>query len=115
MLAQPPDVGFVASQTSAVYTTLLSGSDTDGLTVLNVAYRVRLSVFQCDEADDEVSESSLGECLVLGRDVFKQSGVVKTNLVVSLFEGYTEHLFALDGLRRIVRGYFDEIVCCFMN
>ena len=37
MLAEPPDVGLVASQTGTVDTALLSCSDTDGLAVLHVA------------------------------------------------------------------------------
>ena len=61
MLAQPPDVGLVASQTSAVDAALLSGSDTDGLSVLDVADGVGLRVFQRDERNDEVAACVLRE------------------------------------------------------
>ena len=37
MLAQVPDIRFVACQTGTVDTTLLAGTDTDGLSVLDVA------------------------------------------------------------------------------
>lgn len=73
-LPHPPCVGLAASQTGAVDTALLSGADTDGLTVLDVAYRVALGIFQGDEGDDQVTASLIGEGLVLGRDVLKESG-----------------------------------------
>ena len=40
MLAQPPDVGLVACQTSTVDAALLTSTDADGLSILNVANRV---------------------------------------------------------------------------
>ena len=40
VLAQPPDVGLVTCQACTVDTALLTSTDTDGLTVLDVAYRV---------------------------------------------------------------------------
>ena len=56
-LPHPPCVGLAASQTGAVDTALLSGADTDGLTILDVAYRVALGIFQGDEGDDQVTAS----------------------------------------------------------
>ena len=47
-LAQPPNVSLVACKSGAVYAALLSCSDADGLSVLHVANRVALCVFECD-------------------------------------------------------------------
>ena len=50
-LAQPPYVCFLSSQTCAVDAALLSCTDTDGLSVLDIAYRVALGVlkgYKCD-------------------------------------------------------------------
>ena len=52
ILTQPPDVGLVTSQAGTVDTTLLTGSDANSLTVLNVAYAVALGVLKSDEGDN---------------------------------------------------------------
>ena len=45
VLTKPPDVGLVASQTGAMDTALLTGTNTDGLTILNIAHAIALGVF----------------------------------------------------------------------
>ena len=69
MLAQMPYISLVASQTGAVHTGLLTGTDADGLSVLGVAYGVGLSVFQGDEGNKEISLRCLCEGLVGSRNV----------------------------------------------
>ena len=50
MLTQIPDVCLIACQSGAVDSGLLTCADTDGLTVFDVADRVGLGVFQCNQA-----------------------------------------------------------------
>ena len=57
VLAQPPFVSLASCQSGAVDAALLTGSDTDGLSVLDVADRVALRIFQRDESDDQVALS----------------------------------------------------------
>ena len=101
MLAQPPDVGLVACQTGTVDTALLTSADTDGLSVLHVAHRVRLGVFQCDQCDNQVAFGLRCEGLVLRGHILKEGIIIEFDLVTALFEGDAEHLFALDGLRHV--------------
>ena len=48
---------------------MLAGTDTDGLSVLNVADWVALRIFQCDKGDDQVAFRFVWEIFVQGRDV----------------------------------------------
>ena len=111
VLTQPPDVCLVASEACAVDAALLTGTDADSLTVLHVAYRVRLCVLQCDERDDEVADSFLGEILRLCRYVLEQCRVVEAHLVASLFERHAEHLLALNWSRHVVRVNLYYVIC----
>lgn len=45
VLAQIPDVSLVACQSGAMDTALLSGTDTDSLTVFHITYRITLCIF----------------------------------------------------------------------
>ena len=110
MLAQPPDVGLVTCQTGAVDTALLTGTDTDGLTVLHVADRVRLRILQGDQGDDQVALGLRGEGLVLRRDVLEEGIVVELDLIAALLEGDAEHLLALDGLWHVAGVYLNHII-----
>ena len=110
VLAQPPDIGLVACQTSTVNTALLTSSDTDGLTVLHVADGVRLRIFQSDEGDDQVALGLWSEGLVLCGDVLEEGIVIELDLIAALFEGDAEHLFALDGLRHVCRINLNHII-----
>ena len=110
MLAQPPDVGLVASQTGTVDTALLAGTNTDGLSVLDIAYRVRLGVLQRDESNNQVALGLGRERLVPCGDIFKQGGIVQFDFVTSLFEGHTEALLRLNGGRLVRRINLDNIV-----
>ena len=110
MLAQPPDISLVASQTGTVDTALLSCTNTDSLSVLHVAYRVTLCVLQGDEGDNQVALSLWRECLVLGRHILEKCIVVELDLVTSLLEGDAEYLLTLNRLRHIGRINLDDVV-----
>ena len=109
-LAQPPLISLRTSQTGTVDTALLTGTDTDSLTILYVAYRVTLSILQGDERDNQIALSLRSESLVLGRNILEESRIIKLHLVASLFEGNTEHLLALDRSWHIVRINLDNAV-----
>ena len=110
ILAEPPDVGLAASQTRAMDTALLTSSDADGLTVLDVADAVALRIFEGDEGNDKVATGSLREILVDGRDVLEESWVVQLHFISSLLESYAKHLFAFNRSRNIVRVNLNDIV-----
>ena len=110
MLAQPPDVGLVTCQTGAVDTALLTGTDTDGLSVLHVADRVRLGIFQGDKGDDQVAFGLWGKGLVLGGHILEEGIVVEFDLVTALLKGDAEHLLALDRLRHVGRINLNHII-----
>ena len=95
MLTQVPDVGLVACESCTVDAALLSCTDTDGLTVLDVAHRVRLGIFERDKSNHEVATSCIRNLLIGSRDVLEKSIVVKIDLVASLFKGNTEDHLAL--------------------
>ena len=111
VLTKPPDVGLVASQTGAMDTALLTGTNTDGLTILNIAYAIALGVLQRNEGDNQVTSGLLGEGLVLCGDILKQCGIGKVYLVASLLEGDAEAVLALDGSRSVLGVNLDDIVC----
>ena len=111
MLAQPPDISLVTSQTCAVDTALLTSSDTNGLTVLYIAYRVTLSVLQGDKGDNQVALSLWSKGLVLSRHILEECIVVELDLVAALLEGDAEYLLALDWLRYVCRINLDYVIC----
>ena len=110
MLAQPPDVGLVASQAGTVDAALLAGTDADSLTVLDVADAVRLGVLQGDEGDDEVALGISREGLVLSRDILEEGGIVETDLVAALFESDAKALLGLNGSRLIGGVNLDDVI-----
>ena len=91
-------------------TALLTGTDTDSLTILYVAYRVTLSILQGDERDNQIALSLRSESLVLGRNILEESWIIELHLVASLFEGNTEYLLALDRSWHVVRINLDDAV-----
>jgi hypothetical protein len=109
-LAHPPFVGLAASQACAVDTALLTGTDADGLTVLNIAYGVRLGVFQCDECYLQVADSLRCEGLVLGGHVFEELWVGEVDVVAALLKGDAKDLLVLNGLGDVVGVYLDDAV-----
>ena len=109
-LAQPPFIGLVAGETCAVDTALLSGTDADGLSVLDIADTVALCIFQCDEGNLQVADSLRSEVLVLCRNLFEEFRVVEIAVVAALLKGDTEDLLVLYRLGNIVRVDLDDAV-----
>ena len=92
---------------------LLTGSDADCLSVLDVAYRVTLSVLQSDECNHKVALSLVCKVLVVGWNVGEKFVAVKFNLVSALFECNAETLLAFYRIRNVCRVYFYYVVCAF--
>ena len=111
VLTKPPDVGLITCQTGAMNTALLAGTNTNGLTILNIAHAIALGVFQSNQGNYQVTTSLLGKGLVLCGDILKQSMICKIYLVATLFEGDTEAVLALDGSGSVLGIYLDNIVC----
>ena len=110
MLAQPPDIGLVTSQTGTMDTALLTGTDTNRLTVLHIADTIRLRILQSDEGDDQVALSLRGESFVLRGHILEEGIVVELDFVATLLESNTEHLLALDRLRHIAGVDLNHII-----
>ena len=110
MLTQPPDVGLVTCQTGAVDTALLTGTDTDGLTVLHVADGVRLRVLQRNQGNDQVALGLRCEGLVLCGHILEEGIVVELDLVATLFESDAETLLRLDGSGLVARVDLNHII-----
>lgn len=113
MLAQPPDIRFVAGETGAVDAALLSGTDTDSLAVLGVAYGVALRIFKRNECNFQVALRFFGERLVNGRNIFKEAIVGEVDFVSSLFESNSINLLALNSGGAVVRVHFKDDVRSF--
>ena len=109
-LAQPPLIGFVTGETCAVDTALLTGTDADSLSVLDIADAVALCIFQCDEGNLQVADSLRSEVLVLRRNLFEEFRVVEIAVVAALLKGDAEDLLVLDRLGYIVRVDLDDAV-----
>jgi len=109
-LAQPPLIGFVTGKTCAVDAALLTGSDADSLSVLDIADAVALCIFQCDEGNLQVADSLRSEVLVLGRNLLEEFRVVEIAVVTALLKGDAEDLLVLDRLGYIVRVDLDDAV-----
>ena len=110
MLAQPPDVSLLTGQTCAMDAALLSGTDADSLTILDIAHRIGLRVLERDKRNHQVATRLGGEDLILRGDILEKGGVVEADLVASLFKGDAEHLLTLDGLRTISGVYLYYII-----
>ena len=109
-LTQPPDVGLVACQTSAVDAALLPCTNADGLTVLHIADRIGLGVFQCDKRNLQVAFGFRRKVLVLGWNVLEKVVARKVYLVSALLKGNAKDLLTLNGSRLVGRVYLDDIV-----
>ena len=110
MLSEPPDIGFVSCKPCAVDSRLLSCSDTDSLTVLDIAYAVGLRVLQSDKRDKQIVLFVLRDILVFGYDIGQQL-VVYVKLVSALFKRNAENLLSLDRVRNIIFIDFDDVIC----
>ena len=92
---------------------LLSGTDADGLSVLHIAHRIALGVFQCDERNHQIAFGLLAERLIDSGDIGKQIVRIELDFVTLLFKSDAEHLLALNGLGTITGIDFDHVVGSF--
>ena len=111
MLAQPPYICLVASQACAVNTALLTSTDANGLTILDIANGITLGILEGYKRDDKVALGLVAECLVGGGDIIEEGGIVKAYLIAALLKGYSKHLLALYWVGHIVRVYLYHIIC----
>ena len=91
---------------------LLSCSDTDSLTALDVAHRVGLRVFKCDQGDDEISPGVFRNIFVFCYQ-FAQEFLIDRHLVSALLERDPENLLSLDRIRLVGRIDLDDIIIPF--
>ena len=109
ILTQPPNVCFVTSKTSAVYARLLTCTDTDCLTVFNIANGVRLGVFQSNQSNQQIASCCFGNFFINGRTVNEH---ISGNFcfVTILFKSNAKYIFSFGQTRNIVRINFDYII-----
>ena len=110
MLTEPPDVGLLTGKTGAVNAALLSGTNADGLAVLDIAYRVRLCILQGNQRNHQVATGGLREILGLGRHIFKKAVCREVYLIAALLESDAKYLLAFDGGRHIVGVDANDII-----
>ena len=110
ILSHPPVVSLGTCKPCAVDPGLLAGTDTDSLSVLNIADGVTLSVLESDQRDEKVDLLVIRDVLVVCNDVGEKV-VVDSELIPSLLECDTEYLLCLDGIGYIIRIDLDDIVC----
>ena len=95
-----PYISLVASQTSAMYTGLLSSTNTNSLTVLGIANRVGLSVLQGNQGDKQISLGCFVNNLILSRNVL-QTFLIQLYSVPLLLKGNAEYFLLLQ-LSRLI-------------
>ena len=89
---------------------LLTGANADCLTVLHVAYRIGLGIFEGDEGNHQVAACLGREVLVCRGDVGEECIVVEVDLVASLLEGDAIDHLALDRSRTIGGVHLNDTI-----
>ena len=90
-------------------TGLLSGTDADGLTVLDIAYGIGLGILQSDQGDLHIDQGTLRDLLVHSHDIGQQV-TIDVQLVTTLLKSDTIYLLVLDGSGPVGRIDLDDIV-----
>ena len=67
-------------------TGLLSGTDTDSLTILDIAYGIGLGILQSDQCDLHIDQGTLRDLLVHSHDIGQQI-TVDVQFVTTLLKG----------------------------
>ena len=93
-------------------TGLLSGTDTDGLSALDIAYRVGLGIFQGDEGDFHIHQRLSRNLFLLCYDIGEKV-TVHVELIAALFKSNAEDLLFLQGIWYVGRVDLDDIVVAF--
>ena len=109
-----PVVRLAAGQPGAVDTGLLSGTDADSLTVLDIAYGIGLGILQSDQCDLHIDQGTLRDLLVHSHDIGQQI-TVDVQFVTTLLKGDAVHLLVLDGSGPVGRIDLDDIVSAFLS
>ena len=91
---------------------LLSGADADGLSVLHIADRIGLGIFQRNKGDLHVHQGIRGDLFVGGHHVGEKF-VIDVQLVASLLKSDAVDLLSLQRSRYIIRIDLDYIVISF--
>ena len=112
MLAQIPDVRFVAGKARAVNARLLARANADGLPARGVADGVGLGVFQRNQGDDEIARGVLRQIFVLG-DNLAEERVVDLQIVAPLLKGNAKHVFQLYFRGNILRVDLHDVIAAF--
>ena len=97
-LAQPPVIRFLARQTGAVHSGLLSRAHADGLAILHIAHGIGLGVFQDNQGNLHIPFRFLRQRFVLCDDIGDQR-VVDGQLLAALLKGHPVYLFVLQRRR----------------
>ena len=64
VMPEPPVINLLSSQSGTMDSRLLTGPDSDNLTILRIAYRIGLGVFKSNGREDQVSNSLCWQLLV---------------------------------------------------
>ena len=113
MLAQPPVVRLLARQPRTVDARLLSRSDADGLSALNVADGIGLGVFERDHRDGKIDFRLIGQLLLVRHNICKKV-VVDDKLVAPLLKRNAVHLLAFQRPRLVTLVDLDDIVSALL-
>ena len=90
-------------------TGLLSGTDADSLTVLDIAYGIGLGILQSDQCDLHIDQGTLRDLLVHSHDIGQQV-TIDVQFVTTLLKSDTIYLLVLDGSGPVGRIDLDDIV-----
>ena len=115
MLSQQPVVGFVACQSGAVDTALLTGTYADGLAVFHITDGVGLGIFQRKQRNGHITAGLIGQIGVRGNDVGE--GLICDSIVIdALLKGDAVDLAMLDGIgNEIGIDLYDVVVAFFLS
>jgi len=92
-----------------MYTGLLTCAYTDRLSILHVADRVGLCIFQGNQRYDHVDLRVIRQLFILSHDILQQL-TVDCQIISTLLKGHAKYLFALHQSRYIIRIDFNDIV-----
>ena len=109
MLAKKPYVCLITSQACAVNPALLARTDANGLSILCIAHRIGLGIFQGDERDNEIPGSFGGNILIV-RDNILQHICIYFYLIASLLKGNAVYILLLYRIRLIAWVNFNNII-----
>ena len=102
-----PDIRFVACHPRTMDAGLLTGADSDRLTVLRINDGIGLSIFRSDHRDQQIPLRALRQFLIFRHDILKQT-FVNLHIVALLMETHAVNFLAFHRFRRIVRIHLQD-------